>query len=497
MARLLRPASTAFKGARVQPLGRDVGPQLRQAIPPSRAGDAGHARAKRGAERPLPLAALEFESPSAAIIATPVPSLARATNLLVFLLVVAVLVAGAMIHVDKIVSATGELVASAPNIVLQAFDQTIVESINVRKGDTVRKGQVLARLNPTFTSADRMAMKDQVDLLGAKAARLQAQTTGGKYAPDPSNPHAALQASILSQENNEYDSSLQSYDKKIAELRSQIDGDNVQASNYRQRTGLASDIEGMRIKLQALNVGSKLNTLLATDARLTMAGSLAAAESDAQQAGRKMDAEQSERTTFIEHWNSQSSQDLAETRGKLTQAQQDYAKAALHNELVVLTAPRDAIVLSVAKISVGSVVTGAEPLIQLVPIDAPLSVEADISGINSGYVSPGDVVRIKFDTLPFLQYGAANGVVRTISPDSFSPEDTPQEGGSTLPNRPHTLYYRANISLDARTLHDTPPGFRPMPGMPVTADVKVGDRSVLAYFIERILPVASNALHEP
>ena len=136
---------------------------------------------------------------------------------------------------------------------------------------------------------------------------------------------------------------------------------------------------------------------------------------------RKADAVQAERTIFIEHWNSQISQDLAETRGNLMHAQQDYAKAALHNELVVLTAPRDAIVLSVAKISVGSVVTGAEPLIQLVPIDAPLTVEADISGINSGYVSPGDVVRIKFDTLPFLQYGAASGAVRTISADSFSP----------------------------------------------------------------------------
>jgi hemolysin D len=448
-------------------------------------------------ENRLPLAALEFESPSAAILATPLPSLSRATNLLVFLLVVSMLVASALIRIDKIVSASGKLVTAVPNIILQPFDQTIVESINVRKGDIVRKGQVLARLNPTFTAADRTAIKDQVDLLSAKGARLQAQTEGVKYVPDPSNPHAALQAAILGQQTNEYDSSLQSYDKKIAELRSQIDGYNAQATNYRQRNGLAADIEGMRIRLQQLNVGSKLNTLLATDARLTMTGSLAAAESDAQQAERKADAVQAERTIFIEHWHGQISQDLAETRGNLMHAQQDYAKATLHNELVVLTAPRDAIVLSVAKISVGSVVTGAEPLIQLVPIDAPLTVEADISGINSGYVSPGDAVRIKFDTLPFLQYGTASGAVRTISADSFSPEDTPQEGGSTLPNRPRTLYYRADISLDELTLHDTPAGFRPMPGMPVTADVKVGARSVLAYFIEKILPVAYNALHEP
>ena len=61
------------------------------------------------------------------------------------------LVASGLIRIDKIVSASGKLVADTPNILLQPFDQSIVESIDVRKGDIVRKGQVLARLNPTFS----------------------------------------------------------------------------------------------------------------------------------------------------------------------------------------------------------------------------------------------------------------------------------------------------------------------------------------------------------
>jgi hemolysin D len=448
-------------------------------------------------DRPLPLAALEFESPSAAVVATPVPTLARAINLLVFLLVVSILVASGLIRIDKIVSATGKLVGEAPNIVMQPFDQTIIESIDVRKGDIVHKGQVLARLNPTFSSADHTAMKDQVNLLSAKAARLLAETTGAEYVPDPANPNAALQASIFSQHTNEYKSSLQNFAQKIDQLKTQIAGDDAQAAYYRERLGLASDIQGMRQKLQDLRVGSVLNTMLATDARLTMATSLSQAESDAAQATQKLAAQRAERETFIQHWNSQNSQELAETRGKLVQAQQDFSKTKLHNQLVVLTAPRDAVVLSVAKISVGSVVTSAEPLIQLVPIDTRLSVEADISGIDSGYVRPGDEVMVKFDTLPYLQYGSARGVVRTISADSFSPETAQQDGGSTLPNRPRTLYYKGDISLDELMLHNTPPGFRLVPGMPLSADVKVGTRSVLAYFLSKILPVAYDSMHEP
>ncbi len=445
----------------------------------------------------LPHAALEFQSPSAAIIAMQVPAMSRVINLLVFLLVISLIAASGLIRIDKIVSANGKLVSEAPNILLQAFDQTIVESISTRKGDIVRKGQVLARLNPTFSSADLTTMKDQVDLLGAMVARLQAEADGTGYVPDPANPHASLQLSIFDQRSRENRSTLQNYDQKISQLMAQVAGEAAQGANYRERLGLATKIEELRQKLQELQVGSVLNTMLAKDIRLGVAGALAQAESGGAQVTRQLAAQQAERESFVQHWNGQTSQELAEARGRLVQAQQNYAKASLHSELVVLTAPRDAIVLSVAKVSAGSVVMSAEPLIHLVPIDVPLSVEADISGIDSGYVRTGDKVTIKFDTLPYMQYGSGSGVVRSISADSFNPVAAAEDADTTLPNRPRTLYYKGDIALDEMMLHDTPPGFRLMPGMPVTADVKVGTRSVLSYFISKILPVAYDSMHEP
>ncbi|WP_421695925.1 HlyD family type I secretion periplasmic adaptor subunit [Aestuariivirga sp.] len=461
-------------------------------LPPPAA--SAESAAKRNA---LPLAMLEFGSPSEAFIATPIPASSRAINLSVFLLVISVLAASALISTDRIVSASGKLVADSPNIAVQPFDQTIVESIEVRRGDIVHKGQILARLNPTFTAADASAIEDQVDLLSAKTARLLAVTSGTAYAVDPSNAHELLQRSILQQQTNEYNSILQNYDRKIEELESQIEGDLSQATYYRARLSVATDIENMRSNLQERELGSRLNTLLALDAKLNMQGSLSASESSVAKSRSRIAAEQAGRQTFIEQWNRQNSQELADTRGKLVQAQQELAKASLHHELVVLTAPRDAIVLSVADVSVGSVVSSAQPLMLLVPADAPLSVEADISGVESGYISPGDAVTIKFDTLPFLQYGSARGLVRAISPDSFSPEFAGQAVGSVLPNRPHTLYYKGDISLDALMLHNTPPGFRLMPGMPVVAEVNIGKRTVLSYFIDKIVPVAFNSLNEP
>jgi HlyD family secretion protein len=456
-----------------------------------------HSRTAKDEAVLLPPHALEFESPSAAIIATPVPPLSRATNLFVFLLVVSTLVASGAIPVDKIVTANGKLVADAPNIVIQPFDPAIVDSINVKKGEVVRKGQVLARLNPTFSAADLTALESQVAQLSAQTARLKAETTDKTYVADRSNPHSALQAAIFNQKANEHKSTLRAYDQKIDQLKTEIAGYKAQAALYRERLGIASEVEGMRKKLQKLEVGSRLNSMLATDTKLNIATGLSRAESDGAEASRKLGSLQAERETYVQHWRTQASQELAEASQKLMQAEQQHTKANLHNQLVVLTAPRDAVVLSVAKLSVGSVVTSAEPLIQLVPLDVPLQVEADISGIDSGYVRRGDEVTVKFDTLPFLQYGSARGAVRMISADSFSPEAAPHEVGSALPNRPRDLYYKSSISLDELRLHDTPQGFRLMPGMPVTAEIKVGTRSVLSYFINKILPVAYDSLHEP
>ena len=172
------------------------------------------------------------------------------------------------------------------------------------------------------------------------------------------------------------------------------------------------------------------------------------------------------------------------------------AKDQLNNQLVQLVAPRDAIVLSVAKVSVGSVMQSGELLMQLVPIDAPFMVQADIQGSDSGYVHPGDKVNVKFDTLPFLQYGQAEGIVQTISPDSFNPQDS-ATGAPDVPGATQTLYYRATVSLEELNLHNTPPGFRLVPGMPLEADVRVGTRTILGYFTRRILPIAYQSLHEP
>jgi HlyD family secretion protein len=140
-----------------------------------------------------------------------------------------------------------------------------------------------------------------------------------------------------------------------------------------------------------------------------------------------------------------------------------------------------------------------QQFITLVPENSPLEVEANISGRDNGFVHVHDPVAIKFDTFPFSQYGMAEGIVRIVSPDSFTPQAEARNPTSSVPVVTTTTesFYRSRITIDRVALHDVPTGFRVIPGMPVTADIKVGKRTVLSYLLGLMMPVAKEAMREP
>ncbi|HUW81000.1 MAG TPA: HlyD family type I secretion periplasmic adaptor subunit, partial [Acidocella sp.] len=354
-------------------------------------------------------------------------------------------------------------------------------------------------LNPTYAAASLASLTQQEQGYAAQVAQLQAQENGQPYVGDPSNPEAALQVQTYNQQEGQYNFTMQEYEQKISALQTQIAGYNEQVAYYQQRLGIAAHVENMRKDLQKMQVGSKLETLSATDDRVNIQSELSSAESSAQNNEKQLASQIAERDAFNQQWKATISQQLLQAINNLAQAKQQLSEATLNNQLVTLTAPQDAIVQSVAPISVGSVLQPGQTLMDLAPIDAPLTVEADIDAADSGYVHVGNLATIKFATLPFLQYGSAEGKVISISPESFNPLDqqSAQTSGAPLPGAPQSLYYKAKISLDVLNLHNVPPGFRLVPGMPVEADMKIGKRTIISYFLQRMLPVAYNSMHEP
>src|SRR6476660_7058296 len=119
-------------------------------------------------------AILEFQWPSTAIINAPVPRSARGIVWMITSMVFVLIAATGLIPIDRVVTARGVVVSQTPTILVQPLETAIVRSIDVREGQRVRSGDVLARLDPTFAEADLVALEDQANSLEAEVARLRA-----------------------------------------------------------------------------------------------------------------------------------------------------------------------------------------------------------------------------------------------------------------------------------------------------------------------------------
>lgn len=455
---------------------------------------------KRGSKSdPTLPAILEFQWPSTAVVNAPVPRSARRIVWIVSSLVVALITLAGVMPVDQVVTTRGVVVSTAPNIVLQPLETAIVRSIEVQEGQRVRAGQLLAQLDPTFAAADVAALAAQVATLDAETARLTAEAAGEDFSYGGVDPSWTMQASIFERRRAVYDARMEHFDRQSDELTWMISRSESDAEGYRQRLAVAASIETMRKQLEEKKVGSHLNTLMAADNRAEMARSLENASQTAEAARRQQEALVAERESYIQSWRAEVSQNLSETATRLADARELLNKAELRKQLVELRSDTDAIVQSVANVSVGSVLKSGERFITLVSVDAPLEVEANIIGSSSGFVRVGDPVVIKFDTFPYSRYGLAQGTVQTLSPDSFSSQEQARDPNNSLAVLPSNgePFFRTRISIDEIGLRNVPAGFSVSPGMPITADVKVGQRTVLTYILGVMLPVGQEAMREP
>ena len=461
----------------------------------------GPTRLTRGQTAQMP-ALLEFYSPSAALLEVRPHGPAKGVIWTIASLFGACALAAGLIPIDKVVTAPGKVEATESTIVVQPLEVSVVRKIAVQEGQVVHKGDLLASLDPTFAGSDTTATGLQVASLRAEVERLSAEAAGKDYRPSTLDQASQVQEVIFAQRRAERLFKQENYRQKIDSLQTAVNKAMGDVQSFTQRLQVASTLEGKRAELERLGWGSQIDRLQSTDQRMNMQASLQQALQAAKSSASDLQAMRAEAAGDDKTWHAQVSQDLTEATRKLDDAQGSFAKNNLRSRLVDFVADQDATVLSVAPVSVGSVLQSSDQFIKMVPANAPLEVEASVAGNDAGFVHVGDKVTVKFDTFPFTQYGSATGTVRIVSPDSFSMPQNDQtvSRGNQPAGQPPPMgatYYRLKISLDTIGLHDTPRDFHVTPGMPVTADVMVGKRTVLSYIFSRALPVAMDGMREP
>ncbi|SDE95575.1 type I secretion membrane fusion protein, HlyD family [Bradyrhizobium brasilense] len=452
---------------------------------------------ERGKVDAPPATLLEFESPTAALVEAPLKPAARSILWTAVSAIIASLAISALFPIDMVVTGPGRVVSLQATNVVQPLETAIVRAINVREGQTVRAGELLARLDPTFSAADVTALQTQVNSFKAEVDRLTAEASGTPYQPSSADTSTVLQVAMYGQRQAQYRYQIESYNQKISGLQAQVTRAEHDVEAFGQRYRIASVLESKRRELERLQVGSQVNRLIAEDQAIEMQRNLTDATGAAERAHRDLDQLIAERDGYEQQWKSKISEELTLRGRSLSDATESLRKATLRRELVDLRADQDAVVLSVAKVSVGSVLQSGEPLITLVPSDAPLEVEMRVATADAGYVHAGQKVAIKFDTFPFVQYGLAEGTVRFISPDSFSGGQDTQRGTVVTQSDSAAVFYKARVAIDQLKMYGVPGGFQLKPGMTVTADIKAGTRTLLTYLFARVLPIGLEGMREP
>jgi HlyD family secretion protein len=437
----------------------------------------------------------QFQSEIDAIRHADEPLSVRAT---MFAFVAAVLVGVAILafaRVDRVISSSaGKIVSVDAPFLLQALDPSIVKSIDVRDGEVVEKGRLLARLDPTFAAADVNQFEQQIASLDAQIARDEAELAHSKPAfPPSSDPsrqrYGALQQALFNERDVQYAAQLASFDQKIALAEATIEKFQNDENRYRERLGIAREVEGMRTTLQQHGNESRLNLLGSMDAKIEAVRTMEFDHNSLIEAEHQLDGDKADREAFVQQWFAQTSQDLVTARNNRDAAASQLEKAAKHRDLVRLEAPERAIVLDLAKgVSVGSVLKEGDTLMTLAPMNAPVEAEVDVVTRDVGFVRVGDPVTIKIDAFNFAEHGTVEGVVKWISEDAFTMDDN---------GVPTPAYYRVRVAITAMKLLDVPSAFRLVPGMTLVGDVKVGTRALGAYLIGGIIHGVGEAMREP
>ena len=332
------------------------------------------------------------------------------------------------------------------------------------EGERVKAGERLATLDPTFAAADVSALKSQIASLEAQIARCRggARQAALSMPPPTADPAATrygeLQRAYYLQRKAQFEAQLRAYDEQIAQNKATI----AQAARTTRRvTTTASSSPGSREHARHAwrprQVGSRLNLLTATDQRLEI---LRNAGIRPQQPGRKRSTSSqstiANRDAFVQQWLAQVSQELVTARNQRDTALQQLEKAAKHKDLVRLEAPEDAVVLKMAKLSVGSVLKEGDPLITWRRCIRRSRPRCSIATRDVGFIRPGDRSRSSSTRSTSSSTALSSGTVRWISEGAFTLDDN----GSPGPEP----YYKARIALTEVNLRDVPDGFSPDPG---------------------------------
>lgn len=391
--------------------------------------------------------------------------------------------------IEETAHALGRVIPSQQVQVVQSLEGGIVRNVAVREGDIVEAGTVLMQIDDTrFDSALGELLEKEV-AIQAEIARLNAEAAFSEHISFPEgladrSPLAtAAEEQVFLSRRNQLDEELQVLQSQLDQRSSEIV--EVQALRARTRAiiaplseevdltqemfdrGLVPQIELLRLQSRMAELSGDIAVSEATEQRLRAALAEAENQIDAARSAYVLTARQR----------------LARLQAELAVVQETLRSANDRVTRAQLRAPVRGTVNTINAKTIGAVVQPGAPLVEIVPIDDSLLIEADLGPRDIAFVRTGERASVKISAYDYLIYGALEGEVIRI-------------GANTIAGEEGTEFFRVIVRTDTSYLGTEDNPLPITPGMIASVDIQTGEKTVLSYLAKPILRAQSEALRE-
>jgi HlyD family type I secretion membrane fusion protein len=381
----------------------------------------------------------------------------------------------ALTPITQVVNASGEVIPEGEVNVIQHLEGGIVSRVDVSEGEEVRKGEVMLELNPKLVGSEYEATEQQLKNLLLQQQQLQAAIRGERVLPPTDgikdgNKVSKAQINLLNSRLDNSGDQIKASKEIVAEKRAEVTGLNNQIALYMKQREMWAGLvaSGAASRLNLLDIDTKLAEM--RGARNESLKALSQAEANFSGVKSGLVFEQNSQIAQLVNEEAVVAENIKKVRNQL--------------ERTKIISPVDGVVSDLRFKAPGAVVGPGAVVLSVVPNTTQKYVEVRVPSGDIGFVRPGQKVDVKLQPFDSTIYGSVPGRVLSIGGNSVQDPDDRQ------------YYFKARIQLDRQFVDVANRKYPIAVGMPLVADIKGPQRSVLRYIFQPFTRTLDSALRE-
>ncbi len=390
-------------------------------------------------------------------------------------------------RITEVVVSSGEVSPVGSVKKIQHLEGGIIKKINVKDGDIILKGDVVMDLEPTGAMPERDQLITRLTGLKLEAEQLRAfasgQSVDHKEVDERYQQLVNSQARIFEAKRMSVDAQINVIEKQVAQKQSEIQLLRGQEQSIKDQIALLNEQIGMRMELMRKGLQPKL-VMLDNQRELARTEGQMAENKGQQRLVRKTIAElESRKDEISTRMVVEASESLGKIYAEIAELEESIAQVEDKVARLQIRSPVTGVIQNLQTETVGGVLAPGEVVVEVIPTDAELVVEARITTDDIGFVFKGQTATVKVLTYDYTRYGQINGVIERIS-------------ATTLEDEEGKPFYRAHIRLEKNYVGDQPDRNLVVPGMTVMADIKTGEKTLAEYLLKPIYKAFNEAFRE-